>query len=135
MRAFTVYRKSVPDDTHNNPPDKPQFEGVIFSDGRCVLRWLTPVRSVSVWDSFPEMMEVHGHPEYDTEVVWGKLGREPFHALIDVINQACTVHDGPEEDGYLDTLCLSAYEDAIELLVFLGEAEWIIEGRTARWVK
>lgn len=73
MKTFTVYRPSPPE-THDanqkNPPDQPQFEGVIFSDGRVALRWLTAARSVSVWDSFEDMSAIHGHPEYGTYFVW-----------------------------------------------------------------
>ena len=137
MRTFTMYRRNVPDESHDenqkNPPDDPQFEGVVFSDGKCVIRWLTGKRSVAVWDSFEDMMAIHGHPEYGSEMIWGKLGREPFHALKDVVNQACAIQEGDESEWYLDTLCIGSYEDAIELLVELGEAEWIIVGRTARW--
>ena len=36
MRAFTMYRRNVPDATHNalqkNAPDQPQFEGVVFRE-------------------------------------------------------------------------------------------------------
>jgi len=83
MRAFTMYRRSVPVETHNEDqrgkPDEPQFEGVIFSDGSCAIRWRTAVRSTSVWASFEDMMRIHGHPEYGSEIVWravdnGKTG-------------------------------------------------------------
>lgn len=74
MQRFTVYRPAVPSTTHNadqvNPPDQPQFEGVVFSDGRVALRWLTDARSVSVWDSLEDMLKIHGHPEYGTYFVW-----------------------------------------------------------------
>ena len=60
------------DENQRNAPDEPQFEGVVFSDGRCALRWLTPAASVSVWDSFDDVMAIHGHPEYDSELVWNE---------------------------------------------------------------
>lgn len=73
MRRFTVYRPAAPE-THDanqkNPPDQPQFEGVIFSDGTTVLRWLTACRSCSVWADFDDMYAIHGHPEYGTYFVW-----------------------------------------------------------------
>lgn len=76
MRTFTMYRRNVPPETHNdqqaNPPDQPQFEGVVFSDGTVVLHWLTARRSISVWDSFYDMLAIHGHPEYDSVMVWGE---------------------------------------------------------------
>jgi hypothetical protein len=47
-----------------------QFEGVVFSDGTVCLRWMTEHRSHSVWSSMDEMLAVHGHLEYGTEIVW-----------------------------------------------------------------
>jgi hypothetical protein len=75
MIRFTAYRRDMDSrETHNdmqkNPESEPQYEGVIFTDGTVVLRWLTPLRSHSVWGSFEEAMGVHGHPEYGTEIEW-----------------------------------------------------------------
>lgn len=75
MRRFLMYRREVPDATHDdnqkNAPDEPQFEGVVFSDGKVALRWLASKRSVAVWDSFEDAMAfLHGHPEYGSELVW-----------------------------------------------------------------
>jgi len=51
---------------------EPQFEGVIFSDGRVAIRWLTACRSTSTWDDFDTMLAVHGHPEerYASHIVF-----------------------------------------------------------------
>ena len=74
LRTFTMYRRSVPTDTHDenqrNAPDQPQFEGVLFSDGTVAVRWLTAKRSTSVWQSMDDMLAIHGHPEYGSELVW-----------------------------------------------------------------
>ena len=74
MKTFTVYRPFVPEETHNedqrNAPDEAQFQGVVFDSGKCVLQWLTSVKSVSVFDSFDDMMRIHGHPEYGTNIIW-----------------------------------------------------------------
>ena len=75
MERFTAYRTQISKrDTHNadqkNPDDVPQFEGVIFSDGTCVIRWLTPSGSHSVWGSVDDMLRIHGHPEYGTIIIW-----------------------------------------------------------------
>jgi hypothetical protein len=76
MKTFTVYRPNVPTDTHNldqrNAPDQPQFQGVIFDTGKCVIQWLTVVGGISVWDSYDDMLRVHGHPEYGTYFVWNE---------------------------------------------------------------
>ena len=73
MKRFTMYRRDIPD-THNekqaNSPDLPQFEGVLFLDGKVVIHWLTQCSSISVWDSFDDMMAIHGHPEYQSELIW-----------------------------------------------------------------
>jgi hypothetical protein len=74
LRRFTMYRRNVPSETHGpshqNPPDQPQFEGVVFSDGSVAVRWLTAFRSTSVWASIDDMLVIHGHPEYGSELVW-----------------------------------------------------------------
>jgi hypothetical protein len=53
-----------------NLPDQPQFEGVVFSDGHVVIRWCTAKRSTSCWNCLDDMLVVHGHPEYGSELVW-----------------------------------------------------------------
>jgi hypothetical protein len=74
MRCFTAYRRNVPDATHNefqkNAPDEPQFEGIVWTDGTCTIRWLTAARSTAMWSDFDTMMKIHGHPEYGSEIVW-----------------------------------------------------------------
>ena len=44
-------------------------EGVVFSDGTCVLRWLTRTGSVAVYLNGADMEKVHGH-DGKTRVVW-----------------------------------------------------------------
>lgn len=76
MKLFTMYRRNAEavaelhDENTANAPDEPQFEGVVWSDGSCTIRWLTAIPATSVWDSFDDMMAVHGHPEYGSELVW-----------------------------------------------------------------
>jgi hypothetical protein len=36
-------------------------EGVVFSDGRTVLRWLRAGGSTAVYDSVEQMEAIHGH--------------------------------------------------------------------------
>lgn len=62
-----------------NPPEAAQYQGVIFADGTVAMRWLTERRSTSTWDSFDDMFEVHGHPEYGTQIRW--TGDAPEFAL------------------------------------------------------
>lgn len=72
MNRFTAFRTLDISDTHNedqvNPPNEPQYKGVVFDTGKCVINWRTAVSSVSVFDSFEECMRIHGHPEYGTKI-------------------------------------------------------------------
>lgn len=36
-------------------------EGVVFSDGTAVLRWLTPRRSTATYDNVADLVGIHGH--------------------------------------------------------------------------
>ena len=71
-----MYRRadlsSTHDDNQANPPDEPQFQGVVFDDGTVAIRWLTKMASTSVWDSLETAMAIHGHPEYESELVWNE---------------------------------------------------------------
>lgn len=44
-------------------------EGAQFSDGSCVLRWLTLVRSTVFYNSIADVEHIHGHSGL-TEVVF-----------------------------------------------------------------
>jgi hypothetical protein len=72
MRTFKGFRPNPPEDYTNkgitNGGWTADYEGVIFSDGTVVLRWLTAFKSHSVWDSFRSFYQVHGHPEYGTRI-------------------------------------------------------------------
>lgn len=77
MKRFKVYRRGDLSETHNNglqgPRDLPQYEGIQFTDGTVVIRWRTEFRSTSFWESFDDLMRVHGHlndSRYQTEVEW-----------------------------------------------------------------
>lgn len=74
MRRFKVFRPAPPESYYAagaaNPPDQVQYEGVVFSDGRVAVRWLTQFRSTSIWDSWDDLWSIHGHPEYGTRVEW-----------------------------------------------------------------
>ena len=75
IKRFTMYRRDMDSRlTHNsnqkNPETEAQFEGVVFTDGTVALRWRTPIKSTSVWDSLEAALAVHGHPEYGSEIIW-----------------------------------------------------------------
>jgi hypothetical protein len=44
-------------------------EGAQFSDGRCVLHWLTAVSSIAIYDSIDDLVAIHGHGG-KTTVIW-----------------------------------------------------------------
>ena len=74
MKRFYMLRKADISATHNalqvNAANEPQFEGVVFSDGIVAVRWLTAKRSTSIWASMEDMLAIHGHPEYESELIW-----------------------------------------------------------------
>lgn len=74
MRRFIVYRPNPPENYVGkglaNEANEIQFEGVVFTDGTCVVRWRTEFKSHSVWNSFEDLYKVHGHPEYGTEIMF-----------------------------------------------------------------
>lgn len=49
-------------------------EGIIFSDGISVLRWLTAGGSTAVYDSIESVEKIHGH-DGRTKIVYRKPSR------------------------------------------------------------
>ena len=118
MRLFTMYRRNVPTETHDenqrNAADEPQFQGVVFDDGRVSVRWLTAKRSVSVWDNVEDMLAIHGHPEYGSEMVW---------------------HDAPSVQPQPSWVRVYGYEEAVkhcgaEAIQWKGEGVYCIAGNS-----
>jgi hypothetical protein len=74
VKRFVCYRPTPPESYYAqgaaNPPDEPQFEGVVFSDGTVAVRWLTKFRSHSIWSDLDDLLAIHGHPEYGTRIEW-----------------------------------------------------------------
>jgi hypothetical protein len=70
--VFAGYRPQPPqeyaDKGITNSGSEADYEGVIFSDGTVAVRWRTRFRSHSVWSSWGDFYEVHGHPEYGTRI-------------------------------------------------------------------
>jgi hypothetical protein len=77
MKVFTGWRREPPqeyiDEGITNGPDKPDYEGVVFSDGTVVLNWLTLAHSVAVFPTLDMFMRIHGHPEYGTRIEWHEV--------------------------------------------------------------
>jgi hypothetical protein len=74
MRTFYGIRPQPPaeyiEKGITNAGDAPDYEGVVFSDGSVVIRWMTEYQSHSVWNSYSDFFQVHGHLEYGTEIVF-----------------------------------------------------------------
>lgn len=74
MKRFIGFRPNPPEKYYEqgaaNAPDEPQYEGVLFEDGTVAIRWLTKYRSHSIWASFDDFYQIHGHPEYGTAIKW-----------------------------------------------------------------
>lgn len=80
-RTFTGYRPQPPAEYAGkgitNSGESADYEGVIFSDGTVVIRWLTAYRSHSVWACWRDFYQVHGHPEYGTRIEFHDKGAAP----------------------------------------------------------
>jgi hypothetical protein len=74
MIGFRGFRPAPPEEYKDkgitNSGETPDYEGVTFSDGTVVVRWLTQYRSHSVWADWNDFYQVHGHPEYGTVIKW-----------------------------------------------------------------
>ena len=74
MRRFQCFRPNAPAEYREqgaaNAPEEVQFEGVVFDDGTVCQHWLTIGRSHVIWQSFDDLMKIHGHPEYGTRIDW-----------------------------------------------------------------
>lgn len=44
-------------------------EGALFSSGKCVLSWTSNIHSIEIYDSFDEILTIHGH-NGKTQIVW-----------------------------------------------------------------
>lgn len=45
-------------------------EGVIFSNGKCAMRWLHGVSSIATFDSVSDLMAIHGHGGKSVVLMW-----------------------------------------------------------------
>lgn len=78
LRTFAGYRPLPPEVYHEKHLTNAgigdvlssDYEGVVFSDGRVVIRWQTEFSSISIWDSYYSFFHVHGHPEYGTVILF-----------------------------------------------------------------
>jgi hypothetical protein len=68
MRTFTLFRHH---DVSGVSGTGTVAEGVVFSDGRCALRWVAPdvPSGTGTYDSIGDVIRIHGH-RGATSVVW-----------------------------------------------------------------
>lgn len=90
MRRFVGYRPGAAALGKHGPgqlapPDQPQYEGIVFTDGSVALRWRTAFRSTSTWADFENFYRVHGHPEYGTVIDWPDGCPDSAQAVIDAV--------------------------------------------------
>lgn len=67
MRNFTLDRV---EDVSGVSGTGTVAEGTQFSNGKCVLSWVTKYRSIAVYDSIEELENIHSH-NGNTRIVWG----------------------------------------------------------------
>lgn len=46
-------------------------EGIVFSNGKCCLSWLTAMSSIAIYNNITELEAIHGHSGA-TEIIWNK---------------------------------------------------------------
>lgn len=128
MRRFTIFRRGDLSGSHDanqvNPPDQPQCEGAVFSDGSVVLRWLTAAKSTSVWADFDTMMKVHGHTDpnskHGTDLVWhdpeGDKGLR-WHSHDQLVELAVLAY----AQGGSDAFAHKAQQSVLDHVVTVGD--------------
>ena len=67
MRTFLGYRPNTEPYRPQGVADLVQFEGVRFTDGTVVVRWLGEYRSNALWDDWATFWHVHGE---GTRIEW-----------------------------------------------------------------
>ena len=59
------------------------FEGVMFSDGRCAIRFVSPTGSTNIFDSIEAVKAVHGHAGM-TDIVFIDVDPNPTIMTIEI---------------------------------------------------
>jgi hypothetical protein len=76
LKLFSMYRRGDISEDHDEnqrtDSDKPQFDGAVTRDGKCVIFWNSAAKSIAIFDSLDEMLLIHGHDEsrYGSQLVW-----------------------------------------------------------------
>jgi len=67
------------EDIHQNSGTGVCAEGVEFSNGKCVMTWLTPISTVTVFENVLNIVSLHGHG-HCTLLIWD----DEEHSQIDL---------------------------------------------------
>lgn len=74
MRRFYFVRQT---DVSGTSGTGAVCEAVLLSDGRVVLRWLTYLSSIAIYNSLADAIAIHGH-DGSTDIEW--IDAEPSEA-------------------------------------------------------
>jgi len=78
--TFQLFRPNVPQEHLDNgralPADQAQLEGAIFSDDVTIIRWMTGEKSLAIFPTFDSFLDIHGHAEYGTQIVFDQAEDE-----------------------------------------------------------
>lgn len=88
MRTFILYRVT---DVSGISGTGVVAEGVEFSDGVCVCRWITSTATTTVYDNIQDVESIHGH-DGATRIIFEN----------DLLPAKMTATDLYEENGYSD---------------------------------
>lgn len=69
MRTFQMYRAH---DESGISGTGVVVEGVIFSDGKVIIRWVVHTNSISIYETFVDFEKIHigSHPTNKTILIW-----------------------------------------------------------------
>ena len=77
MRRFYFVRQT---DVSGTSGTGAVCEAVLLSDGRVILRWLTYLSSIAIYNSLEDAIAIHGH-DGQTDVIW--VDEEPSTPPVD----------------------------------------------------
>lgn len=67
MRRFVLIRK---DDKTGVSGTGSVLEGVLTESGRVIVEWVTPYKSIGVYDSLENFVALHVQLPHESEIVW-----------------------------------------------------------------
>jgi|ERR1035437_6083808 hypothetical protein len=95
IRTFEMYRTE--DETGISGSGK-VLEGTIFSDGECIIRWISaisPGHSTAIFDSFGSFLSIHvsPHPDNKSEI---RFNDGEVYANAEKIEEQTVVEPAPK---------------------------------------